>query len=157
MAEHDTDPHHYLSYVHDFDLTRLDDAPPLGAMIKALPGRKIIFTNADASYAHKVLARLHLSDVFEEIVDIHDTAYRPKPEPEAYQTLRAKTGIDPTRSLFVEDMARNLAPAKAMGMATVWINNDSDLGSHGHDPALIDHQSDTIHQWLSEIVPLVSA
>ena len=44
-------------------------------------------------------------------------------------------GIDPQRALLVEDMVRNLAPAKQLGMTTVWVDNGSERGSHGYDEA----------------------
>ncbi|MGJ3628053.1 HAD-IA family hydrolase [Sphingomonas sp. MMS24-JH45] len=47
-------------------------------------------------------------------------------EASAYAGLCAAFAIDPNRALFVEDMARNLKPAKAIGMATVWIDNGSE-------------------------------
>ena len=34
---------------------------------------------------------------------------------------------------MVEDMVRNLAPAKALGMTTVWIDNGSERGNHDDD------------------------
>ncbi|MGE5721999.1 MAG: pyrimidine 5'-nucleotidase, partial [Sphingomonadales bacterium] len=60
--------------------------------------------------------------------------------------------IEPTRALFAEDMARNLEPAKALGMVTVWIDNGSELGGHGADPAFIDYHIHDIGAWLNEIL-----
>ena len=36
---------------------------------------------------------------------------------------------------MVDDMVRNLAPAKALGMTTVWVDNGSERGNHGYDEA----------------------
>jgi putative hydrolase of the HAD superfamily len=60
-------------------------------------------------------------------------------------------GIDPSRALFAEDMARNLEPAKALGMTTVWIDNGSERGDFGADPAFIDYHIDDIGVWLADI------
>ena len=128
MALHDVDPHQFLGEVHDVDIDVLDPHPELGALIARLPGRKYVFTNADAPYAQRVLARLGLSDAFDALHDIHALDYVPKPQPPAYAHLCAAHGIDPTTAMFVEDMARNLAPAKAIGMTTVWIDNGSEQG-----------------------------
>ena len=49
-------------------------------------------------------------------------------------------------------MARNLAPAKALGMTTVWIDNGSERGDHGADRAFIDHHIEDIGAWLTEII-----
>jgi putative hydrolase of the HAD superfamily len=138
--------------VHDFPLDAMDEAPRLAQRINALPGRKLIFTNADAPYAQRVLDRLGLGDVFEDIIDIHAISYRPKPEQHAYDVLLERSGIDPERSIFFEDMARNLAPAKAMGMQTVWINNGSDLGHLESDADHIDHRIDDLAAWLDNAI-----
>jgi len=148
MADHGTDPHEYLEDVHQFSLEALAAAPRLADRITALPGRKFIFTNADAPYAKRVLAALGLDNVFEAIVDIHACNYRPKPATSAYDTLLDLTGVNPARSIFFEDMARNLAPAKARGMTTVWINNGSELGDLTDDFGHVDHRTDCLAAWL---------
>ena len=148
MANHGTDPHEYLEDVHQFPLEALADAPRLADRIAALPGRKFIFTNADALYAKRALSALGLDDIFEAIVDIHACNYQPKPATSAYETLLDITGINPARSIFFEDMARNLAPAKARGMTTVWINNGSELGDLADDFGHVDHRTDCLAAWL---------
>src|SRR3546814_6930187 len=76
--------------------------------------------------ASRVLERLDLVDAFEFIHDIHACQYVPKPDPSGYRELCERYAIDPCASLFFEDMARNLKPAKAIGMTTVWVNNRSE-------------------------------
>lgn len=151
IADHDTDPHDYLGFVHDVDMAVLEHNAPLAAAIARLPGRKLIFTNGDAPYARKVLDRLGLHDSFEAIHDIHATNYVPKPDPDVYAGLCAAYDIDPRAALFVEDMARNLKPAKAIGMTTVWIDN----GSEQHideDRSFIDIRIADLTGWLHEIL-----
>ena len=128
MALYDVDPHDFLGNVHDVDIDVLQPHPELGDLIARLPGRKLIFTNADAPYADRVLARLGLTHAFDAMHDIHALGYVPKPQLPAYHHLCTAHAIDPHRALFVEDMARNLAPAKAIGMTTVWIENTSEQG-----------------------------
>lgn len=151
MAEHGTDPHHYLADVHDVDMSVLEVNEALVEALARLPGRKLIFTNADAPYTTKVLDRLGLGETFEAIHDVHATAYRPKPDPLAYQGLCDAYGLDPRESLFVEDMARNLAPAKAIGMTTVWIDNGSEQGP-GEDRSFIDYTVTDLGAWLHSIL-----
>ncbi len=131
MSLHGVDPHHFLTDVHDVDIDVIDPHPELGELIGRLPGRKFVFTNADAPYATRVLARLGLSEAFDALHDIHALGYVPKPQAPAYAHICATHDIDPITSLFVEDMARNLAPAKAIGMTTVWIDNGSEQGPVG--------------------------
>src|SRR3546814_5776210 len=80
MHHHGTDPHAFLDFVHDISLERISPDPELNADIRALPGRRLIFTNGDAAYASRVLERLDLVDAFEFIHDIHACQYVPKPD-----------------------------------------------------------------------------
>ncbi|MEO5865954.1 MAG: pyrimidine 5'-nucleotidase [Sphingomonas sp.] len=151
MAEHDVDPHAFLNHVHDIEMDALEENAPLAAAIAKLPGRKIVFTNADTCYAARVLDRLGLGESFEAVHDIHAMDLKPKPQPSAYAGLCAAFDIDPTESLFAEDMARNLAPAKAIGMTTVWVDNGSEQASDaGRD--FIDFTTHDIRHWLEDIL-----
>ncbi len=151
MAEHAIDPHHYLADVHDIDLSVLAEDARLARLIARLPGRKLIFTNGDEPYARKVLARLGLSETFEAIHDIHASAYKPKPHDDSYAAMIAGLGVDPHESVFVEDMARNLAPAKALGMTTVWLDNGSEQG-HDADRSYVDHHITDLADWLHSLL-----
>ncbi len=152
MHEHGVDPVDFLGYVHDIDLGVVEPTPALVAAIARLPGRKLVFTNADTPYAQKVLDRLGLGTAFEAIHDIHATGYVPKPDAHAYDGLCAAYAIDPQRALFVEDMARNLKPAKAIGMTTVWVDNGSEQGPAAAVPDYIDYTIDDVGAWLADVV-----
>jgi putative hydrolase of the HAD superfamily len=152
MAEHGVDLHAYLDFVHDVDLSLLKPCPRLRAGIEALPGRKLIFTNADAPYAERVLAARGLDGVFEGMFDIHAMAHRPKPDPVSYANFCTTFDVRPTTALFVEDSVHNLKPAHAMGMTTIWINHSSDGEAGGTDrPAYVDHEITDLSDWLHEI------
>lgn len=132
MTHHGTEPQGYLADVHDIDLSVLAPDPDLAAAIAALPGRKIIHTNADAAYAGRVLGQRGLDKAgFEAIFGIGETGYHPKPDPRAYETVLAAQGIDPRRAAFFEDDPRNLVEPHRLGMVTVLIEG----GHHGPDPA----------------------
>lgn len=151
MHHHGVDPYDFLAFVHDVDVSVLAGAPPLAARLAALPGRRLIFTNADAAYANRVLAALGLADSFAGMWDIHTMHYRPKPEPSAYRSMIEAFHIDPTRAVFVEDSARNLPPAKALGMQTVWLETATDWGARGHEPAAVDVVIDDLAVWLDAL------
>lgn len=151
MADHAVDPHHFLGFVHDIPLDRVMPDRRVVDGIAKLPGRRIVFTNGDAAYAARVLDKLGLTGLFEAIYDIHLLDYRPKPAPEGYARLCETYGIDARESLFVEDMARNLTPAKALGMTTVWVNNGSEqAGADARDHA-IDYEVADLGDWLDDI------
>lgn len=151
MRMHGVDPHEFLDFVHDIDLARLSADPRAVAALDRLPGRKFVFTNGDEAYARRVLERLGMANAFDGLHDIHAMDYVPKPDPRAYQAMCERYAIAPSRALFVEDMARNLRPAKALGMTTVWIDNGSDQASHQADPDFIDYRIADIGDWLGEI------
>jgi putative hydrolase of the HAD superfamily len=150
MAANGVDPHEFLDYVHDIDLARISADPALVGAIDSLPGRKFVFTNGDERYASRVLEKLGLANVWDGLHDIHAMDYVPKPNPASYSALCERYAIAPERALFVEDMARNLEPAKALGMTTVWVDNGSERGSHGADPAFIDYRTHDIGVWLTQ-------
>jgi putative hydrolase of the HAD superfamily len=152
MKERGVDPNDFLDFVHDIDLARLSADPALVRALDRLPGRKFVFTNGDEAYAARVLDRLGLANAFDGMHDIHAMNYLPKPNPASYEALCRRHDIDPTRALFAEDMARNLAPAKALGMTTVWVDNGSERGSHDADPAFIDYRVADIGEWLNQVV-----
>ena len=152
MAEHGVDPRAFLDYVHDIEMGALQEDRRLVEAVARLPGRKLIFTNGDEPYARRVLARLGLSESFEAIHDIHDCAYMPKPNPAAYRTMAEAFAIEPAESLFVEDMARNLKPAKDIGMTTVWVNNGSEQAREADGRAYVDYEIADLGQWLHDIL-----
>lgn len=157
MAHHGIDPNDFLDFVHDIEMTSLNEDRRLARAVAALPGRKLIFTNGDAAYAGRVLTRLGLGKSFEAIHDIHACAYQPKPHPESYRSMIESLGVSPSTALFVEDMARNLKPAKMMGMTTVWVNNGSEHGGHSAHPDFIDYEITDVGHWLDTITETPTA
>jgi putative hydrolase of the HAD superfamily len=151
IASHRVDPHEFLAFVHDIDLARISADPVLVAAMDKLPGRKFVFTNGDERHAARVLDKLGLANLWDGLHDIHAMEYVPKPDPRAYQALLERHGIEPDRALFAEDMARNLKPAKALGMTTVWVDNGSEQADHAHDPDFIDYHIHDVGAWLTEI------
>jgi putative hydrolase of the HAD superfamily len=152
MKDHRIDPHHFLEDVHDIPLDRVQCDERLGRLLPRLPGRRFVFTNGDAPYARRVLDRIGVAEHFEDLHDIHASSYRPKPEPHGYELLCERFGIDPAKALLADDMVQNLAPAKALGMTTIWVDNGSERGGHGYDENVIDHRIENVGEWLEEIL-----
>lgn len=150
MNSHGVQPRHFLDFVHDIDFSVLEPDSALADGLRRLPGRKLVFTNGDTPYAEKVLGRLGILDCFEAIFDIEAMDYLPKPDPTAYRLICDRHAFDPATALFAEDMAHNLRPAKALGMATLWVNNGSERGNHGAHPDFIDVETDGLSQWISD-------
>ena len=152
MKHHDVDPHHFMGDVHDIPLDRLVRDDRLVASLAKLPGRKFIHTNGNADYAWKVLDRLGIAATVDHMHDIFAADLTPKPELHGYRKLLDQFEIEPTRAVMVEDMVRNLAPAKSLGMATVWVDNGSERGNHGFEDAIVDHRITDVSEWLESIL-----
>ncbi|MET0239516.1 MAG: pyrimidine 5'-nucleotidase [Sphingobium sp.] len=151
MRHHEIDPTDFLDHVHDIVLDTLVPDARLNDVIARLPGRRLIYTNGDAAYAGRVLERLHLTQMFECVHDIHACRYVPKPDPMGYAALCDSHAVEPTRAIFFEDMARNLKPAKALGMTTVWLNNGSEAGTMGSHPDFIDYETPALTPFLTAL------
>ena len=152
MKEHHIDPHHFLADVHNIPLERIQCNDRLARVLNRLPGRRFVFTNGDAPYAQRVLDRIGVGEHFDDLHDIHASGYRPKPDPHGYALLCERFGIDPERALLVDDMVQNLAPAKALGMTTIWVDNGSERGNHNYDGAVVDERIDDVGDWLEAIL-----
>jgi putative hydrolase of the HAD superfamily len=152
MKHHGVDPHHFLEDVHAIPLDRVNPDTRLAAALSRLPGRRFVFTNGDAPYARRVLEAIGVHDRFDNLHDIHASELRPKPDPHGYELLCRRFGIDPAHALLADDMVQNLAPAKALGMTTVWIDNGSERGSHGLCDSFVDHQVSDVREWLETIL-----
>lgn len=152
MKEYGVDPHDFLTDVHDIALDRIQCDERLVRLLPRLPGRRFVFTNGDAPYARRVLDRIGISDHFDELHDIHASSYRPKPDPHGYELLCERFAIDPEHALLVDDMVQNLAPAKALGMATIWVDNGSERGNHNYDEQVVDERISDVGEWLQSIL-----
>jgi putative hydrolase of the HAD superfamily len=152
MKEHRVDPHDFLTDVHAIALDRVQCDERLARLLSRLPGRRFVFTNGDAPYARRVLDAIGVADHFDDLHDIHASELRPKPDPHGYSLLCERFGIDPARALLADDMVQNLAPAKALGMTTIWVDNGSERGNHNYDERVVDERVSNIGDWLEQIL-----
>jgi putative hydrolase of the HAD superfamily len=124
MRNHGTDPDHFLWHTHQFpELHRMVlREKRLRHVLKALPGRKVVFSNAPQQYAHAVLKLLRVDDLFDDVMAVEHTRYRPKPDSFGFMRLIKKHGVRAAQCVMVEDSLENLHAAKKLGMRTVWVN-----------------------------------
>ncbi|WP_054006937.1 pyrimidine 5'-nucleotidase [Cypionkella psychrotolerans] len=146
MREHDIDPAPYLQDVHDIDFTVLPADPDLAARIRALPGRRIVYTNACAPYAHRVLEARGLSGLFDAVYGVEHAGFRPKPERAAFETIFTQDGLDPTTAAMFEDDPRNLMAPHQIGMKTVHVAPKALKALH------IQHHTDDLAGFLATLV-----
>lgn len=123
VRHHGTNPRHFLWHTHQFE--RLDRMVvfdrALRSMLRRLPGRKIVFSNAPRHYTEAVLDILGIANLFASIWSIERLGYQPKPLPEAFRRLLHGERIQPHQCVFIEDSPANLKAAKRLGMKTVLI------------------------------------
>jgi len=133
MKKNNIDSDEFLEFVHDIDLDILKPDKKLNKIISNLPGKKFIFTNGSKKHAQNVLKKLEMNAIFDDIYDIKDSNFIPKPNMEAYTTFINKMGIDVNKSIMFEDIARNLQPAKELGIISVLIQRDLPLRNDKFD------------------------
>ena len=124
MKRENIDPDEFLEFVHNINLEILKPNIELSKIIKNLPGDKFIFTNGSKKHAENVLEQLEMSGIFDDIFDIKDSNFIPKPNINAYLNFIDKTKIEPDISIMFEDIGRNLEAAKKLGMKTVLIKRN---------------------------------
>jgi putative hydrolase of the HAD superfamily len=145
MIHYGVDPNEFHALFHDLSLEGLAHDPELVAAIERLPGRRLIFTNADDIHARRVLERLGLGHLFTEVFHIGSFDYVPKPDPRVFRRMVDEHDIAPAETAFFEDAERNLAPAAELGMTTVLVGP--------HAPAstapFIDYKTEKLADFLT--------
>jgi putative hydrolase of the HAD superfamily len=117
----------FLHVTHDLGaLDKLVRAEKgLGTLLRRLPGRKILLTNAPTRYSTDVMRHLGLSRHFAHHVAIEHMhvhrQLRPKPSGLMLRRLLRKHGVAARRCILVEDTLANLKSASRLGLRTVWV------------------------------------
>jgi len=125
MAEHVLDPHYYLEFVHDIDHSILPKLPELREAIHQLEGAKYIFTNGSRKHAELVAEKLGILDEFNDVFDIVDAQFIPKPKATAYDIFVRRHGVNPPDAIMFEDLHINLQVPYMLGMSTVLVKTSS--------------------------------
>ena len=157
IKNHKINPHEFLDFVHDINIDFLQKDSSLANEIEKLDGIKIIFTNGSRKHALNVTKRLGVNQLFDDIFDIVDCDFIPKPLMEPYKKLVEKHKIDPKLCVLVEDIARNLKPAYEMGMKTVWIENDEPWACKFSDSDFVNYRTNDLSEFLKKINLLKAA
>jgi len=126
QKHHQVDKDEYLAYVHDLPLSDfLSPNPILREVIASLPTRNLIFTNADAPHARRVLRALQLDDLFDTIVDVHAVEPYCKPMPESFAIAQDLANEpDPRKCVMIDDLPRTTHAALNVGMASLLYGSD---------------------------------
>ena len=151
IKNHKINPDEFLDFVHDINIDFLQKDLELAKEIEKLDGKKIIFTNGSRKHAINVSKQIGIDKLFDDIFDIVDAEFIPKPSIEPYKKLVKKHKIDPKLCVLVEDIARNLKPAYEMGMKTVWIENDEPWASKFSDSEFVNYRTNNLSEFLKKI------
>jgi len=151
IKNHKIDPDEFLDYVHDINVDFLKKDELLSRELEKLEGKKIIFTNGSRKHAMNITKRIGIDQHFDDIFDIINSKFIPKPSIEPYKQLVEKHKIDPNFCVFVEDIARNLKPAYEMGMKTVWIENDEPWAKKFSNNNFINYKTNDLSDFLKKI------
>ena len=154
IVEKKLEPEEFLDYVHDVEHPELEKNDQLISKIRLLEGKKIIFTNATSNHAKKILKILELEHDFDQIIDIKDLEYIPKPDKRSYKKLLEclnlnKENLDKT--IFFEDTVKNLIPAKELGITTVWMKNSINEKDFIKNCNFIDYSFNNLNEFLDTI------
>ena len=146
MKNFKIDPDHFLEVVHDIDFSVLNKDSKLVDTLNELPGRKIVYTNGTVPYAREVLKYRGLADAFDEIYGVENANYIPKPCPEAYKMIFAKSNIIYNRSAMFEDESRNLKVPFDLGLKTILICDRPTNENH------VDYSVENLPDFLRQII-----
>ena len=154
IVEKKLEPGEFLDYVHDVDHPELKKNDQLISKIRILEGKKIIFTNATSKHAKKILKILELEDDFDQIIDIKDLDYIPKPDKRSYKKLLERLNLNKEnldKTIFFEDTVKNLIPAKELGITTVWMKNSINEKDFMKNCNFIDYSFNNLNEFLDTI------
>lgn len=137
MEHHAMPPDAFMDDVHNIDFSVLPPDPELAALISALPGRKLVYTNGSRPYAQNVLAARGLHTCLTEVYGIEHADFIPKPQPDAFAKVFTDAGISAEAAVMFEDEERNLQAPKSMGAMTVLVSPNAPTADyvdlHGTD------------------------
>jgi putative hydrolase of the HAD superfamily len=135
VHHHGVDPHDFLRETHRFpDLHQLVGRDiRLMHMLRRLPGRKVVVTNAPAAYAGGVIAALGIAPLLDGVVAIEQMRFAgrllPKPSRPMLRKLLARLRLPARRCVLVEDTVVNLRSARQCGLRTAWVTGITWRGS----------------------------
>ena len=151
MIHHDVNATEFLQYVHDINLDFMKKDLVLRKELIKLDAKKFIFTNGSHDHVKNITKHLGIDDLFNGTFDITDCNLIPKPSLEPYKKLVKKFDIVPEETIFIEDIAKNLEPAKKLGMKTAWLINNEYWGKKDSDKDFIDLKIKNLSSFLKEI------
>ena len=157
MKHNNIDPHEFLEFVHDIDISWLSKDLLLREELIKIKEKKYIFSNGSHSHVENVTKQLGIEDLFDGVFAITDADFVPKPNVEPYKKMIKKFDLDPKKSILIEDIAHNLEQAKNLGMKTCWLENNETFAKKDADKPYIDYKIKSLPSFLQKINVLKAA
>ncbi len=151
MIHHDIPPLEFLRYVHDIDLSFMEKDRVLRSEIEKLNLKKFVFTNGSKEHVKNITSHLGIEDLFDDVFDIVDANFHPKPAAEAFDLMIKKFKINPAETIYIEDIAKNLSIGKERGATTAWLINNEYWGKKDSEKDYIDYKIKNLSLFLKEI------
>ena len=151
MKQNNIDPHDFLEFVHNIDISWLPKDLKLKEELIKIKEKKYIFTNGSHAHVENVTKQLGIDGLFDGAFDIVDANFVPKPHIDPYKKIIEKFNIEPTKSILIEDIAHNLEQAKNLGMKTCWLENEETFAKKDADKPYIDYKIKNLPSFLQEI------
>jgi putative hydrolase of the HAD superfamily len=145
------DPHEFLEFVHNIDISWLPKDLLLRQELIKIKEKKYIFSNGSHFHVENVTKQLGIEDLFDGAFAITDADFIPKPNIESYKKMIKKFDLDPKKSILIEDIAHNLEQAKNLGMKTCWLENNDTFAKKDADKPYIDYKIKSLPSFLQEI------
>ena len=157
MKQDSIDPHEFLEFVHDIDISWLPKDLKLKDELIKIKEKKFIFTNGSHAHVENVTKQLGIDGLFDGAFDIVDANFVPKPHIDPYKKIIDKFKIEPTKSILIEDIAHNLEQAKNLGMKTCWLENEETFAKKDANKPYIDYKIKNLPSFLQKINILKAA
>lgn len=127
VLHHQVRPADFLREAHEFEdlISMIRAERGLLQLLRRLPGRKILLTNAPLRYSRDVVRYLGLHRHFDKHISIESMRVhgklKPKPSRQMLQQLLARERTAAHRCILVEDTPANLKSARELGIRTAWV------------------------------------
>ena len=151
MKQDGIDPHDFLEFVHNIDISWLTKDLKLKEELIKIKEKKYIFTNGSHAHVENITKQLGIDGLFDGAFDIVDSNFVPKPHIDPYKKIIKKFNIEPSKSILIEDIAHNLEQAKNLGMKTCWLENEEAFAKKDADKPYIDYKIKNLPSFLQEI------
>lgn len=142
VRHHGVDAAHFLAETHRLPLLEqhLHAHRADLRVLRRLPGRKLLLSNAPQAYVQRVLKALGLQRCFDAVLGVEQMAMfgelRPKPDARMFRHVCARLKLLPAHCVLVEDTLVHQKSARRVGMGTVWMQRWARQAAHGPEAGL---------------------